>query len=73
MSGSGAAKNLLGLARATLLTIFPARSDLRRPRLVFDLRVVAAKVIGRLADGVVSEKSNPFVQTKARWNHELRG
>ena len=41
MSGSDAAVKLLGVARATLRTIFPPRFELRVPPFFFDLRFVA--------------------------------
>jgi hypothetical protein len=41
VSGSDAAVKLLGVARATLRTIFRPRVELRVPRFFFDLRFVA--------------------------------
>jgi xanthine/CO dehydrogenase XdhC/CoxF family maturation factor len=48
VSGSDVEMKLLDLARATLRTTFPRRSDLRAPRLFFDFCFRAAKVVRRL-------------------------
>jgi hypothetical protein len=45
------------LARATLLTIFPPRLELRVVRLFFNLRFVAAKVTADYAD-LLKEKQD---------------
>jgi len=55
VSGRDGAMELFDATRATLRTTFRPRLDSRFSRLFFDLRFVAAKVIRRLADAVVSE------------------
>jgi hypothetical protein len=62
-NGSDAATNLLDVAGATLRTTFLTRSDLRVPRLFFDLRFVAAKV---------ARKLRRIARRKARRNRESR-
>jgi len=60
MSKSGAGTNRV--ARATFRIVFTRRAGFRLPRLVVDLRFVAAKVIRRLRRRRGERKSNPSTQ-----------
>jgi hypothetical protein len=63
VSGWVATMKFLDLARATLRTTFRPRSDLRPPRLFFNLRFLALKLVGRLRN---------LTRIKARPNGGLR-